>query len=193
MNLMKHFILILVFCIPMCIWAQTKKLMVEPNHSTIGFKISIAGFSQVSGKFTDYDLFLDWNEQNMDSSKISTMIRVKSINTGIADRDAHLRTADFFDEERYPQITFESDSIRQINYSNFEAYGKFFMHGVTKEFVFPFQIVKIENNTIGIKARTTINRQDFGVGSEFKHSAMPDFLSDHIEVEIDFWTKRRKE
>ncbi|MBT8284511.1 MAG: YceI family protein [Flavobacteriaceae bacterium] len=190
---MKRYILIIIFSLPLCLWSQIRKLTVEPNHSTIGFNISIAGFTQVTGKFTDYELNLDWNESSMDSSKISTVIKVKSIDTGIPDRDAHLRTADFFDEEKYPHITFESDSILQIDYSNFKAFGKFTMHGVTKDFVFPFQIVKIENNTVGIRSRTTLNRQDYGVGSEFKHSAMPDFLSDIIEVEIDFWTRKRKE
>ncbi|MEZ2414459.1 YceI family protein [Muriicola sp. E247] len=190
---MKKLTTILLVFFSIYMGAQTKKLTVEPNHSTIGFNISIAGFTQVTGKFTDYELLLDWNESSMDSSKISTVIKVMSINTGIPDRDAHLRTADFFDAEKYPHITFESDSILQIDYSNFKAYGKFTMHGVTKDYVFPFQIVKIENNTVGIRSRTTLNRQDYGVGSEFKHSAMPDFLSDIIEVEIDFWTRKRKE
>lgn len=190
---MKPFILTLLILAPACIWTQTKRLAVEPNHSTIGFNVSIAGFTQVTGKFTDYELNLDWNESNTDSIKISTAIKVNSINTGIPERDAHLRTADFFDADNFPLITFESDSIQKIDYSNYNAYGKLTLHGTTRYFVFPFQIVKIENNTVGVRSRTTINRKDFGVGSDFEHSAMPDFLSDIIEVEIDFWTRKRKD
>ena len=157
------------------------------------FKISIAGFTKVTGTFTDYEILLDWNENTLDSSKISTRIQVKSINTGIPDRNAHLQSADFFDVKQYPEITFQSETIKRIDFSNFEAHGKLSMHGITRDFVLPFQIVKIDGNTIGVTSRTTISRLDYGVGSEFKHTSMPDFLAEHINVEIDFWTKRRKE
>ena len=190
---MKNILTLAIIFFSVAAMAQTKKLMVEPNHSSIGFSISIAGFTKVTGKFTDYKVALDWNENHLDSCSISAIIQVESINTGIADRDAHLRTADFFDTEKYPEITFQSDSIKQINYSNFEVYGKLSMHGVTNNFVLPFHIVKIENNTIGISSKSELNRKDFGVGSTFNHSSMPDFLSDIIELEFHLWTKKRKD
>lgn len=173
--------------------AQTKKLKVEPNHSTVGFNISIAGFTKVTGKFTDFDILLDWNEIRLDSCKISANIKVNSINTGIKDRDTHLRSSDFFDIEKFPEIRFQSDSIKKVDFSNYTAHGKLTMHGITKEFILPFQIVKIENNTIGITSKTTLSRKDYGVGSSFKHNSMPNFLADIINIEIDFWTKKRKE
>lgn len=173
-------------------FSQNRSLQVEPNHSTIGFKISIAGFSTVTGKFTDFQIDLDWDDNNISDSKLSSVIQVSSINTGIPDRDTHLKSADFFDAETYPSITFESESIQQIDYSHFNVSGKFSMHGVTKEVVLPFQIVKLDGNTIGFKCETTINRLEYGVGSGFKHTSMPDFLAENINVEIYFWTKKKK-
>jgi polyisoprenoid-binding protein YceI len=67
------------------------------------------------------------------------------------------------------------------------------MHGVSKKVVLPFTIVKRDGNTIGFKCLTTINRLDYGVASDFKHTTMPGFLSEEIEVQIVFWTKKRKE
>lgn len=172
--------------------SQIRELTVEPNHSTIGFRISIAGFSEVTGKFGDFSIDLDWNEEELTSSKLSAEIQVESINTGIPARDEHLRTADFFDAEKYPLITFKSDSIQQVDYANLKVFGTFSMHGVEKKIVLPLQIVKVDGNTVGLRSRTTINRVDYGVAADFKHDAMPDFLAEEIQVEIDFWTKKRK-
>ncbi len=172
--------------------AQIRKLQVESNHSTIGFNISIANFTKVTGKFTDYEILVDWNDEKIVNSKISAVIQAASINTGIPERDTHLQSADFFDVSNFPTITFTSDSIRQRDFSNFEAFGKFTMHGITKDIILPFQIVKMDGNTIGFKCLRTIKRLDYEVGTEFKHTAMPDFLSNEIEVEIYFWTKKKK-
>ncbi len=184
--------IVLALFVSTSLTAQTRHLTVEPNHSTIGFNISIAGFTKVTGKFTEYDIAIDWNDSNLDSCSISAVIDVSSINTGIPDRDEHLRTADFFDVQAYPDIEFVSDKIRRVIENNFEADGKLTMHGVTKDITLPFQIVKADGNTIGFKSLTTVNRLDYGVGTEFKHTAMPDFLSEEVEFECYFWTKPRK-
>lgn len=173
--------------------AQTRNLEVEPNHSTIGFRIPIAGFSEVTGKFTDYKIYLEWNDEDFTTSTISAEIQAGSINTGIPDRDTHLTSEDFFHIEKYPTILFISDSIQQIDFSNYLAFGKFTMHGVTENMVLPFQIIKMKGNTIGFKSRSSINRIDYGVGAGFKHTSMPDFLAKNVQVEIDFWTRKKKE
>lgn len=172
--------------------AQERYLKVEPNHSTIGFNINIAGFTQVTEKFTDYDILLDWNDTDVTASTMSATIQAVSINTGIPDRDTHLASPDFFNAEAYPTITFVSDSIEKIDDTHINVQGKFSMHGVTKEIVLPFEIVKMDGNTIGFASETTINRLDYGVGSEFKHTTMPDFLAKDIDIHLYFWTKKRK-
>lgn len=172
---------------------DTRWLTVEPNHSTIGFRVPISGgITLVTGKFTDFDLELQFIEEDWTQSTASFTIQAKSINTGIADRDEHLRSADFFDTEKYPTITFVSKEIQQIDDTHFEALGTFTMHGISQDIKLPFEVLGQDGNTIGVQIRTKINRMDYGVGANFKHTSMPNFLAKEIEVEINFWTKKDK-
>ena len=172
---------------------DTKELTVEANHSTVQFIVPIAnGITRVTGKFTDYNIDLDFVDNDLSQSSISAIIQVKSINTGISARDEHLRTADFFDVEKYPEISFISERIIAAG-DSYRVYGKFTMHGVTKDINFSIMPTgKSGENTFGFSSRLVINRVDYGVGADFKHSSIENFLADEINIEIDFWTKKRK-
>ena len=173
--------------------AQTSHLTLEPNHSTLGFIVDIAGgATKVTGKFTQADLKLTYVDKDWTKSSVDLSIMAESINTGIPDRDDHLRTADFFDVATYPTITFVSEQIKSLGDNRYEVAGTFTMHGITKEMVFPFEVKYEDGNTIGIHIETRVNRIDHQVGHEFVHTAIPNFLSDWITVEFDFWTKRDK-
>ena len=173
---------------------DTKKLTAETNHSTLLFAVPIAnGITRITGKFNEYNIDIDLVDNDWTKSSMKAVIKTVSIDTGIDGRDEHLRTADFFDAETYPEITFTSDRIEK-SATGFVAHGSFSMHGVTKKIEVPFVIVAVDGeNTIGISSRLSINRIDYGVGADFKHSAIENFLGDEISVEIDFWTKKRKE
>ena len=172
--------------------AQSIDLEVEPNHSTVGFSLSIAeGFTRVTGKFTDYNIDLTYVDQDILKSSFRASIKVGSIQTGIADRDAHLKSADFFDAEQFSEITFESRSVEQRG-EDYIASGPFTMHGITKIIEIPFQVTKIDGNTIGFSSETKVNRMDFEVGKEFEHTAIKNFLPDKVDVHIYFWTRKRK-
>jgi len=183
---------LIIFLIATPQYAQETELIVESNHSTIGFRIDIAGFTAVTGKFTDFTIYATINEEDFANSRFSAIIQTESINTGISERDAHLRTEDFFHVEAFPTITFITKSIKKVDETHYRARGSFTMHGITKQIELPFEIIKREGSTIGFKIRTVIDRIDFEVGKDFKHSTIPDFLARKIDVEIDFWTKRKK-
>lgn len=172
---------------------ETKQLTVEANHSTVQFIVPIAnGITRVTGKFTDYTIDLNLVDNDLTKSTISTTIQVKSINTGIEGRDDHLRTADFFDAEKYPEITFNSERIEKVD-DHYVVHGKFTMHGIAKDISFPLiSTGSSGENTLGFSSRLTLNRMDYGVGADFKHSSMENFLAEEILVEIDFWTKKKK-
>lgn len=172
---------------------ETKQLTVEANHSTVQFIVPIAnGITRVTGKFTDYTIDLNLVDNDLTKSTISTTIQVKSINTGIEGRDDHLRTADFFDAEKYPEITFNSERIEKVD-DHYVVHGKFTMHGIAKDISFPLiSTGSSDENTLGFSSRLTLNRMDYGVGADFKHSSMENFLAEEILVEIDFWTKKKK-
>jgi polyisoprenoid-binding protein YceI len=174
--------------------SDTRPLVVESNHSTIQFIVPISnGITRVTGKFNEYSIDIDYDDSDFTKSIISATIQAKSIDTGIDARDEHLRTVDFFDVEKYPEITFESTEISKKG-ETFLVSGLFTMHGVSKNIEFPLIITgKDGENTIGFSTRLTLNRIDYGVGAEFKHSSMENFLSEDIHVEIDFWTKKKKQ
>ena len=168
---------------------ETEKLTAEPNHSTIGFAVPIGGgLTRVTGKFTDFDLNFDYVEKKLTRSKVVFAIKTASITTDIKDRDDHLRTADFFDAEKFPEITFRSTNITQSG-DKFTMEGTLQMHGVEKNVAIPVQITGEIKNTVGIQIRWHLNRKDYGIGNNFKHTTMENFLSDDIDIEINLWTK----
>ena len=168
---------------------QTVKVSVEPNHSTVGFVVKIAGgVTRVTGKFTDFALDMDYVDKDITKSSVLFTIEAASINTGIDQRDAHLRTADFFDVEKFPQITFKSSAIRKKGEA-YEMDGTFTMHGVSKEVTIPFELT----STTGYPSasiRWSLNREDYGIF--FEHTTEKNFLSKQIGIEIDFWTRKSK-
>ncbi len=179
-------------CLATVASAQNVILEVEPNHSTVGFSLDIAqGFSRVTGKFTDYTIDINYVDADLTKSSITVAIEVASIQTGIADRDKHLLSADFFDAESHPQITFSSDRITSVG-DGYQATGTLRMHGVAREITLPFAVTKQDGNTIGFACETKVNRIEYGVGKDFVHSSIEQFLADEVDVQIYFWTRKKK-
>jgi polyisoprenoid-binding protein YceI len=118
---------------------------------------------------------------------VSVVIKTASINTGITERDNHLRTADFFDVKKYPEITFQSERIEKRG-DQLSAVGTFTMHGVSKDIVLPFTVTGIKNDPVtkkmstGYAARLTLNPKDFGV---YWEKSVPNFVGDNVEIEIN--------
>lgn len=165
-------------------------MKVDHNHSTIAFTVPIlGGLSRVTGKFTDYDLAVVYDEADITKSSVNATIRVASIDTGIADRDKDLRSAGFFDVDKYPTITFVSHSIEKKDGTHFIAHGTFTMKGVAKEIDLPislsgqFEIPATKKKIFGFHSSTKLNRRDYGI--TWEHQALATFVGDEIGVEID--------
>jgi polyisoprenoid-binding protein YceI len=161
---------------------------IDNNHSTIGFTVSIlGGLSKVTGKFTDFSVTLTKDENDITKSSVNVVIKAPSINTGIAERDKHLRSADFFDVEKYPEITFRSTRIEKKG-NQLIALGVLTMHGVSKEIALPFTVSSIDKDpvtkkiTTGYATRLMLNRREFGV---YWEKSIPNFVSDDVEIEIN--------
>lgn len=166
---------------------------IDANHSTIGFNVPILnGLSKVTGKFTDFTVTLNHDQADVTKSSVNVVIKVASINTGIAARDNHLRTADFFDAEKFPEITFTSTRIDKKG-KQLTLVGTLTMHGVSKEITMPFVVSGPDKDeakkkmVIGYSSRLPLNRRDFGVNWE--HPSAPGFVGDNIEIEINLITK----
>lgn len=173
--------------------AESRKLIAETNHSTIQFSVPISsGITRITGKFNEFTIDVDMTGTEITKGRISATIRVNSINTGIPARDEDLKTKDFFEAEKFPEITFVSDRIEKSG-DSYIAHGQFQMHGVTKAITLPFRITgRQSDDVIGFSCHYTIKRSDFGVGTAWKHTTDDNFIGDEIGVEIDFWTKRAK-
>lgn len=174
-------------------FAATTKYETDAAHSNIGFSIPIAGgLSSVRGKFTDFKVDIVYDDKDISKSSVEAVIKATSIDTGIERRDAHLRTADFFDVEKNPEITFKSSRIEKKG-KGFIAHGKFTMRGVSKEIALPFTIngvtrdEKTGKTTLGVTARTAVNRKDYGVS--FSRPDNPNFLGDMVEIELNIITR----
>ena len=190
---MRYLFLILLSFISTTCFNQTRHLTIEGNHSSLGFSVDIAGgITKVTGNFREHDLKLTYVDEDWTKSHIDFTINASSVDTGIKDRDDHLRTADFFDVENYPTIEFRSKSIKPNGENAYKAIGDFTMHGVTKEIEIPFEVTSAKGNTIGIKIEHQINRIDYGVAKDFKHTSIENFISEIIDVNFYFWTKKDK-
>jgi polyisoprenoid-binding protein YceI len=194
--LKKFFALALIVSVFAAVPAGTTSAIpyaIDKNHSTIGFSVPIlGGISKVSGKFTDFDVKLVYDDADINRSSVSATIKTASIDTGIENRDKHLRTADFFDAEKYPEITFQSSRIEKKG-NHLTAYGTFTMHGVSKEIALPFMITgkykdpKDGDVSIGFSSKLMINRQDYGVS--WRHKDTPTFVGDEVEIELNLITR----
>jgi polyisoprenoid-binding protein YceI len=165
-------------------------MKVDHNHSTIAFAVPIlGGLSTVTGKFTDYDLAVVYDEAEITKSSVNATIRVASIDTGIADRDKDLRSAGFFDVDKYPTITFVSHNIEKKDSTHFIVHGAFTMKGVAREIDLPislsgqFEIPTTKKKIFGFHSSITLNRRDYGI--TWEHQALATFVGDEIGVEID--------
>ena len=148
-------------------FAQAATYEIDPAHSSIGFSTKHLMVSNVLGSFGDYTGSVTYDPAAPAFFSAEATIQTKSINTNIPDRDNHLRSADFFDVEKFPTITFKSKQLIQEG-TNWVLVGDLTIKGVTKEVRIPTTIsgpVKgmKGDQVIGLSGETTINRQDFGV------------------------------
>lgn len=168
-------------------------LVAETNHSTVQFSVPISkGITRITGKFNAYTIALTIPGGDITKATIKAVIQAASINTGDAGRDEDLKTEDFFDAAKYPEIVFTSERIEPTS-DGYMATGSLQLHGVTRTIQLPFSITERRNETtIGFRCRTTLRRSDYGVGTTFKHTTDDHFIANEIGIEIDFWTKRAK-
>ena len=143
------------------------KFVIDNLHSEIEFKVKHLMISTVTGRFTDFDGEIISDTDDFTDAQISFDANVDSITTSIADRDNHLKSADFFDVENYPKISFKSKEIVKYN-TDYHVIGLITIHGVEKEVTlmgdYNGNDVDLYGNTkYGFELRGTIKRSEFGL------------------------------
>ncbi len=150
---------------------------VDPTHSGVEFSVRHF-FTPVRGKFEAYEAELSYDPENPAASRVSVTIDVTSIDTGNEDRDAHLLSADFFDAERYPTITFESDEVRVVSDDEIVVAGPLTIRDRTHRVELPVTIQGVKDlpaemqemfggveQVASFTTRLGIDRSDYGVGT----------------------------
>lgn len=139
---------------------------VERAHSSISFAVTHMVLSKTKGQFQDFSGKVMLDEKDITNSSVEVTIKTASIDTDDPKRDGHLKSADFFDVEKYPTITFKSKKVMKSN-AGFSVVGDLTIRDVTKEVTIPFTmkgpISAMGSKRFGAEGSLTINRQDFGV------------------------------
>lgn len=140
---------------------------IDPNQSTIAFSVKHMVINTVHGKFTDYSGTIDLDEKDLTKSSVSVTIKTASVNSDVAPRDKDIRSPNFLDVEKYPEISFTSHRVEKNN-DGYLLVGDLTLHGMTKEVRIPFtyngKASDLAGNTrIGFEGSLTINRQDWGI------------------------------
>lgn len=105
-----------------------RTLAIDRSHSEIAFQVRHL-LSKVRGRFTDFSGTIEFNESNPQNSRVEVMIQARSIDTAEGDRDTHLRSADFFDVDKYPSLTFSSTSVTPRGGNVYDVEGDLTIHG----------------------------------------------------------------
>jgi polyisoprenoid-binding protein YceI len=149
--------------------ASTTTWKLDPAHSAAEFKVKHMMISNVKGSFSNLSGVLIEDPVDPRQSSIEASIDVSTLSTGDAQRDGHLKSADFFDVEKFPTMTFKSTLVKKIGQHEHAVTGDLTLHGVTRPVTFAVEGPSAPgkdpwgNTRIGLLATTKINRKDFGL------------------------------
>lgn len=140
----------------------------DSAHSLIGFAVEHLEINWVEGRFKDFTGTINYNDQDVTKSTVEFKAKIASIDTEVAARDEHLRSADFFDASVYPEMIFKSTKIEKKGKEAYVLHGDLTIKGVTKQIEFPFTFTGAVKDPwggtrFGIEAKTKINRRDYGI------------------------------
>ena len=164
---------------------------IDPVHSVAEFKVKHMMISNVKGQFTRIQGVLKLDETNVTNSSVEASIEAASINTREEQRDAHLKSADFFDVEKFPALSFKSTRVTRVADGELAVAGDLTIHGVTRNMVFnvegPTAAAKDPwgNLRRGLSATAKINRKDFGLTWNSALEAGGLLVGDEITITLD--------
>jgi len=159
----------------------------DKAHSTIGFQVRHL-FSKVPGKFNDFSGQIQLDEANPEQSTVEVTIKTASVDTGVKMRDDDLRSPNFFDAKKFPELTFKSTSVKRTAENTADVTGDLNMHGVTKDVVLKVELLGkgagMQGTTVsGWDASTALKRSDFGL-SWSKVIEGTQVVGDDVQIEL---------
>lgn len=179
-------------CLPAA--AQVVNWKIDPAHSAANFSVRHMMVSTVRGSFGRVNGTVQFDPKDLTKTVVDATIDVNTIDTREPKRDAHLKSPDFFDVEKFPTMTFKSKSVKPVAPGKLKMTGDLTMHGVTREVTWDVEGPTAELNTgrtvkSGASATTKISRKDFGMtwnrAIEASGVAVSDEVSITVDVELD--------
>ena len=162
----------------------------DPTHSEVTFKIRHLMISSVKGEFKEFDAEIETSDDNFDQARVTANIKTDSIFTNNTDRDNHLKSADFFNAEKHPEITFKGTSFEKLDDSNYQLKGDLTINGVTKQVTLEAEFGGVAQDPYGqTKAGFTlsgkINRTDFGLNWNQALEAGGVLVSEEVRINAE--------
>ena len=152
--------------VPWPVFAAAETFVIDKAHSEASFQVRHF-VTRVRGRFTDFGGTITLDRARPEASAVEMTIQTVSIDTDVEKRDQHLRSADFFEVDKYPQITFRSSKVVPRGGDRYDVTGTFAMHGVSKELTVPVSFLGFVGSgpqeKAGFSAEFTLNRKDFGI------------------------------
>lgn len=168
---------------------------IDKAHSEVSFRIRHL-LSKVPGRYNDFSGTIQFDAAKPASSSVEFTIKATSIDTGNDKRDDHLRSADFFDVAKFPEITFKSTAVKEVAKNRYQVTGAFTLHGVTKTIILPVEFLgeaKMgENVKAGFSAETVISRKDYGIVWNSPLESGGTVLGEDVEIAINIESNKAK-
>ncbi|HEY8148586.1 MAG TPA: YceI family protein [Vicinamibacteria bacterium] len=171
--------------------------VIDKNHSDASFQVRHM-MSRVRGQFNDYAGSITVDPARPESASVEFTLKAASIDTANDSRDKDLRSANFFDVEKFPEITFKSTKVKTAGKDKYDVTGTLTIHGVAKEVTLPVQFLGFGkdpwgNEKAGFAIDTTLNRKDFGIVWNKTLDSGGVLLGDEVWVSINLETAKKKE
>ena len=159
----------------------------DDPHSQLGFTVTHLGIADVSGTFNDFDVTVTSSKPDFSDAVFELTAKAASIDTRVEARNNHLKSADFFDAEKFPSINFKSTGIKRVKENQYKLTGNLSLHGITKAVTMDLLYKgTIENpmskkQTAGFQVTGVIKRSDFNLGSKFPAP----MITDEVRIKSD--------
>lgn len=187
---MKKFFSIILFTL-LSVGSFAQTYTNDKNHSKLVFSVSHLFLSDVEGLFTTFEAKMSLTKDDFSDLKFSVAADVNSINTTVEKRDTHLKSADFFEAEKFPKLEFVSSKIEKVKGNYYKLYGTLSMHGISKPVILDLVYNGIAQNamdnnveTYGFTITGRVSRMDYQLGMKFPTSFIGDEVSIRANVEF---------
>ena len=159
----------------------------DDPHSQLGFTVKHLGISDITGHFTDFDVKLNTSKADFSDAVFELSANAASIDTRVDARDNHLKSADFFDAQKFPTLNYKSTSIKKTGKNKYKLTGDLTLHGITKSVIMDLEYKGSTENpmskkmTAGFQVTGSIKRSDFNLGTNFPAP----MISDEVRIKAD--------